>query len=175
LEQAATLDAFLPAPDRRLDGEIQLGSLAFPRDAYRTLRDLLVKADALDAGHVLLHVFQQLLTAPLKTILLLRRGKESTYAKKEMGFFNAAPCVAVHWNANDPHAYTILHTTLRNVVTWMNGDRTAAYPSPPIANSSLAKPKIEAEKSPENPLAAMFKPKATLDFSGEVLGHKHRK
>jgi hypothetical protein len=172
--QAATTEAFLPVPDGKLEGEVTLGSLTFPREHYHAVRALLVEIDAADETHGILEALKALVDAPLKTTLLLRRGgRESTYAKKEMpalGFLN--PYVAVHWNPSDENASERLRVALRNVAKWMRGDRSALYPCPPVAVP--AKPPILSGSIPSNPLASMFKEQPTLNFSEEVFKHARK-
>jgi hypothetical protein len=169
LEQATTMQAFLPLPPDKLEyAEIQLGFLAFPSDVYPALRLVLVTADATDPEHQVLQAFKNLLTAPLKTLILVRRGQESTYAKKEIPMWlHASAYVALHWNPHEDDAYARLHRALQNTLKWMSGNRASLFPSPPEKQSDDSPAKMATANL--NPLAEMFKPKATLDFTGEVL------
>jgi hypothetical protein len=160
------MEAFLPVPDRRLEGEVTLGSLAFPREQYHAVRDLLIALDATDETHGVLEELKALVKAPVKTLILLRRGRESTYAKKEapaFGFLNASSYAALHWNPGEENAREQLYAALRGTARWMRGDRSATYPSPPTR--SAAKPRMLAGKSDA----------PDLDFTREVLKRGARK
>lgn len=171
--QAPTMEAFLPYPNNRLHGEVTLGSLAFSTDQYYKMRILLINIDASDETHAALEALKMLAVAPLKTLVLLRRGRESTYAKKEATWLGS-PYVALHWNPNAEDAVEQIRAASHAVLTWMRRNRTAAYPYLPsreaekVAGGSGA---IAKKASME-----LFKSKKTmLDFSAEVLKGKPTK
>ena len=132
----------------------------------------MIEIDAADETRGLLEALKALTAAPVKTLIHLRRGRESTCARKEAGFL--ALYVAVHWNPADENAGERLRAALNDVRRWMRGDRTALYPSRPL--SARAKPAVIAGSvpAPANPLASMFKERAVLNFSEEVMRHRRK-
>jgi hypothetical protein len=168
--QAATMEAFLPLPDRGLEGEVTLGSLAFVRDQYHRVRAALIDIDAADETHAVLNELKTLAVAPLKTLLVLRRGRESTHAKKERSAFGSA-YVALQWNPNDEDAAEQLGAAIHDINIWMRGNRSASYPYSPARQPEQRA--TVAEAAPNKARTEFFKKKKrSLDFTAEVLKGK---
>jgi hypothetical protein len=165
--QAAAMEAFLPSRDGSLHGEVTLGSLAFSRDQYYKMRGLLIKVDASDDSHAVLDALKKLAVAPLKTLLLSRSGRESTYAKREKTWLGST-YVTLHWNASAEDAVAQMRAAAHGIISWMRRDRTAAYPYLPARKARNVAGDSDAIS--EKTGIELFKPKRkALDFTAEVL------